>query len=311
MVSAETEKHDVAHEDGPNGAARVRTCVGCGERVEIPRSGGALPSDLVRLVLGPSGEVAVDAASGGFGRGAHVHARRACVAKAAQRGLSRAARGKVSLLWVDDEENGAEALASSGGSAGGKLVPLEPEALARAIVRALDRRAQGLVIAAARARKVALGADAVEGAEGRGEAFLIVVATDAAAGADLAAVRRAIAAGRAVAWGSKKTLAGLCSAADSSKRIEGLAVVAIKDDRIAAALRAVVQSTAGLVAEAPGSSDPRPARGSGATHAKSAFEGAAAGHKRHDVGSARALAGPRGSTAFGRARSGRDRRADG
>ena len=62
----------------------MRTCVGCGERVEIPRSESP-SSVLVRLVLGPGGEVAVDAAGGGFGRGAHVHPRPGCVEKAALR----------------------------------------------------------------------------------------------------------------------------------------------------------------------------------------------------------------------------------
>ncbi|MDI1475545.1 YlxR family protein [Polyangium sp. y55x31] len=300
MVEARTDTERATPQADREGSSRVRTCVGCGERVELPRSGAA-PSVLVRLVLGPGGEVAVDAASGGFGRGAHVHPRPSCVEKAAQKGLSRAAKGKVSLLWDEAPEQTGEETAASETTSSGKLVPLDASSLSRAIVRALDRRVQGLVVAAARARKVALGADAVTGADERGEADLIVVATDAAAGSELSAVRRAISEGRAVAWGTKKVLATLCSAAASSKRAEGLAVVAIKDDRIAAALREAVQAASALAA--------------------TPLEGAAAGRKRHDA----RRPGGTGKQSSGRstpkdagggidedgARSGQDRRADG
>jgi predicted RNA-binding protein YlxR (DUF448 family) len=269
MIEARTDEQGATPQADRDGSPRVRTCVGCGERVETPRSGAA-PSVLVRLVFGPGGEVAVDAAGGGFGRGAHVHPRPACVEKAAQRGLSRAAKGKVSLLWDEPSEPSGDASdvsdasdATPGTTPAGKLVPLDASSLSRAIVRALDRRVQGLVVAAARARKVALGADAVTGADVHGEADLIVVATDAAAGSELSVVRRAVAEGRAVAWGTKKILATLCSAAASSKRAEGLAVMAIKDDRIASALREAVQAASALAAPA--------------------LSGAAASRKRHDA----------------------------
>ena len=261
MMEARTDEQRATPQADQDGSPRVRTCVGCGERVEVSRSGAA-PSVLVRLVLGPGGEVAVDAAGGGFGRGAHVHPRPSCVEKAAQRGLARAAKGKVSLLWDEAPEPSGEE-APSETTSSGKLVPLDAGSLSRAIVRALDRRVQGLIVAASRARKVALGADAVTGADGRGEAELVVVATDAAAGSELSAVRRAVSEGRAVAWGTKKVLATLCSAAASSKRAEGLAVMAIKDDRIAAALREAVQAASALAAPP--------------------LEGAAASRKRHDA----------------------------
>ncbi|WP_170319524.1 YlxR family protein [Polyangium spumosum] len=299
MMEARTDEQRATPQADRDGSSRVRTCVGCGERVEVPRSGAA-PSVLVRLVLGPSGEVAVDAAGGGFGRGAHVHPRPSCVEKAAQKGLSRAAKGKVSLLWDEGPEEAGEE-APSGTAASGKLVPLDAGSLSRVIVRALDRRVQGLIVAAARSRKIAVGADAVTGADVRGEAEMIVVATDAAAGSELSAVRRAVSDGRAVAWGTKKVLATLCSAAASSKRAEGLAVVAIKDDRIAAALREAVQAASALAAPP--------------------LSGAAAGRKRHDA----RRPGGTGQESTSRskpedagggidddgARSDRDRRADG
>jgi predicted RNA-binding protein YlxR (DUF448 family) len=226
--------------------SRVRTCVGCGERVELHRSDAAAMT-LVRLVLGPDGEVAVDAGSGGFGRGVHVHPRPDCVEKAASRGIARSAKAKVTLVWHDEpaDEPGADANTSLSGTSG-RLVPLNGASLATAIVRALDRRAHGLLLAAARAHRVSLGADAVTSAVERGDAQLVVVATDAAAAADLSAVRRAVSAGRGVAWGTKQVLGASCSAAASSKRIEGLGVVAINDDRIAGAFRAAVHAAAAL-----------------------------------------------------------------
>ncbi len=60
----------------------------------------------MRLVLGPDGEIAVDAAGGGFGRGAHVHARGACIEQAATRGLQRASKGRASSVSVAVKEGG-------------------------------------------------------------------------------------------------------------------------------------------------------------------------------------------------------------
>jgi len=239
MVEAQKKEQDTTRQTGLRvGSARVRTCIGCGERVEIARAGAS--SALVRLVLGPNNEVAVDAAGSGFGRGAHVHPRPACIEKAVTKGLARAARAKVGFLWSDEPQ-------ASGQTEPG-LVPLDAGSLSRVIVRALDRRVQGLVVAAARSRKLAPGTDAVNSADERGEALLIVVATDAAAGQKLSVVLRAIAEGRAVAWGTKQSLGALCSAADSAKRTEGLAVVAIKDDRLAAAIREAAVAASGLLA---------------------------------------------------------------
>jgi predicted RNA-binding protein YlxR (DUF448 family) len=242
MVQAKDQERTAAQPEAPQGGAgRVRTCVGCGERVEIPRGSGA-SSQLIRLVFGPEGEIAVDAAGGGFGRGAHVHPRPGCLEKAVQRGLARAARAKVSFLRAEREDV-ADADAGSAAPEG-ELIPLSAATLAAAIARALDRRIQGFIVAAARGRRIAPGADAVAAADSHGEARAIVVASDASAGAEIPAVRRAIAEGRAVAWGTKRALGALCSAAGSSKRVEGLGVVAITDDRIAGALREAVQTAA-------------------------------------------------------------------
>ena len=220
------DARDDAAPPGAGAAARAsaRTCVGCGERVD-PKA----ELDLVRLVIGPGGVVAVDAKGGAFGRGAHVHARPACVEHASARGLARSFKCKIEGVVVGDAIEAAT-----------------PASLGRAIAAAFDRRIEGLVASALRARSLAFGADAAGGALERGEGKLAIVAIDAAAAADLGPVRAAVAAGRAVAWGTKATLGALCSPG----RSRDVGVVAILDDRIAHAIAAAVQARCGALTEA-------------------------------------------------------------
>lgn len=220
-------------------SSRERTCIGCGEH--------APPGEMVRLVLGPSGEVAVDAAGGGFGRGAHVHARGACLAHAAGRGLARATKGQARAVSLAIKEGG-EVMSS-------EPAPLSAEALVQAVEAAMERRIAGLLAAAVRARKARVGSDAVTGVWREGDAELVVVATDAAAAADLSAVREAISAGAAVAWGTKLTLA---AAVQRQPTQEGVAVVAITDAGIAGAVRDAVHKAMG--ARDAGTPPPRAAR---------------------------------------------------
>jgi predicted RNA-binding protein YlxR (DUF448 family)/ribosomal protein L7Ae-like RNA K-turn-binding protein len=220
----------------------VRTCVGCGERVDVTAAGR---SSLVRLILGPEGEIAIDPGDGGFGRGAHVHPRPDCLAKAVQRGLAKAAKGRVHSIQVGDGPEG--------------LVPLRPDTLAAAIKAAMDRRVESLVAAAARSRQVALGSDSVSGACERGEAHLVMVACDAAAAADLTEVRRAIAEGRAVSWGTKLSLGTLFGGGEAA-RPSGVGVLAITSPSIAAAVREAVQ----IADESSGPAAPRAAGSAGA-----------------------------------------------
>jgi predicted RNA-binding protein YlxR (DUF448 family) len=210
--SARSEQGGVLRRENPG---RVRTCAGCGERTG--------PEMLVRLILGPSGELAVDSGGGAFGRGTHVHPQRSCLEKAVQRGIARSTKGRGRSL----------ALSDAGGA------PLTIESLAAAIGQAMDRRVQGLLVSAMRSRRAVFGTESVKGACQRGDAKLIVVACDAAAAADLSEVRRAVAEGWAVGWGTKSLLAALCrgGAAESAA---GLAVLAITSDRIAAAVRDAV-----------------------------------------------------------------------
>lgn len=215
-------------EKAPRG--RTRTCVGCGEHVATEATEKAI--DLVRLVLGPEGEIAVDARGGAFGRGAHVHARPACLERAVKGGLARSTKGKALAVLAED----------------GTRLPLHAGSLARAIQEAMDRRIEGLFAAAVRSRQLAYGADAVTGPDGcqRPEAELIVVARDAAAAelTEMSGVRRAVAEGRAVAWGDKPRLGrmvtlGKTRAADQD--VVSVAVVAILSRPIAEALQQAVR----------------------------------------------------------------------
>lgn len=247
MIEAnETTNRSGPPDEGERGSTtpHERTCVGCGER--------SAPGEMVRLVIGPSGEIAVDAAGGGFGRGAHVHARGSCLAQASKGGLLRATKGKAKTVSVAVKE-GAEVVTS-------EPQPIDAGALAQAIEAAMSRRIEGLLGTSVRTRKARIGSDAVTGAWRAGEAALIVVATDAAAAADLTAVREAVASGAAVAWGTKAQLGALFHR-DRKPNSEGVAVVAITDTRIAEAVRDAVEKAMG--ARGVGSVSPSGGRGAG------------------------------------------------
>jgi predicted RNA-binding protein YlxR (DUF448 family)/ribosomal protein L30E len=190
-----------------------RTCVGCG-RTESPE-------EMVRLVVSPEGEVAVDLAGGQFGRGAHLHASPRCLL-GAPRGLGRSFRRPIAVT---------------------------PQGLASAIVAAAKRRAEGLIASAARSQWVEIGAERAGAALENGKAHLVVVARDAAAGASTGPVLRAIAAGAAVAWGTKMELGALVGKSE-------VAVLGITSERLAVALRTVVR-TASSVAENDKAHEPR------------------------------------------------------
>lgn len=133
----------------------LRTCIGC-------RASGS-PQDLVRLVVGPDGEVVADLAGGAFGRGAWVHPRLGCVEGAVRGGLSR---GLKTTIKTD-----------------------VPEVL-KHLREAADRRTFSLLQTAQRAHHAALGTAALEDAERDDRVELLVLARDARASADLSAVRR-------------------------------------------------------------------------------------------------------------------------
>ncbi len=126
---------------------RTRTCVGCAERVDVLGPAGA---DLIRLVLGADGAIAVDGRGGGSGRGAHVHARRPCLERAARSGLMRATKGNARRVLLADRGAGEAGEAD-------KHEGLSADSLARAIQASMDRRIEGLLRAAVRSRSLARG----------------------------------------------------------------------------------------------------------------------------------------------------------
>ena len=174
-----------------------RMCAGCGKR------GPA--SELVRVVLDPTGAVAtvvVDVAGSAFGHGAHVHPSPDCLAKALKGGLSKAFKTNV--------------VASA-------------EAIVAQLVAGVDRRIEGLVMGARRARHVVIGADATVEALREEKVALLIVATDAAAAAQLSEVRDAVAAGKAIAWSVKERLGALLGR-------DEVAVCGIVHDKVADAI---------------------------------------------------------------------------
>jgi predicted RNA-binding protein YlxR (DUF448 family)/ribosomal protein L30E len=175
----------------------VRTCAGCQKRVSA--------DELVRVVLDPSSqEIAVDLSGSAFGRGAHVHGTTECLAKALKGGFARVFKTKV---VADAKVIGAQ------------------------IVSAADRRIEGLLQGARRAKQIAVGADVVVESLREGKAELVVVARDAAAAARLGEVERAIASGKAIAFSEKKRLGALFAR-------DEVAVCAVLHSGVAAAIAA-------------------------------------------------------------------------
>lgn len=178
----------------PQKKRNERTCAGCQKHADA--------RELVRVVLDPStGELAVDLAHSGFGRGAHVHGAPSCLAKALKGGLGRVFKQEIKG---------------------------DAEAIGQSIVAAADRRIEGLLSGAKRAGHLAIGGDAVTEAK---EPALIVVAKDAAAAAKLPVVERAIASGDAIAFTEKTRMGALVG---GNREV---AVVAVLHAGVAAAVR--------------------------------------------------------------------------
>lgn len=238
---------------------RARTCVGCGKsaplstvrsassRLERVATGEAGEEILVRLVVSPEGEITVDAGDGRYGRGAHVHPTPSCLEKGA-RGLMKSARRAVTV-----EGEGPSA-----------------QVLAKLVEQAFQRRIEGLLFAARRARKVAVGSDATVTSLRSGRGKLVLLAGDAAAAAKIGEVRFEISEGRAVAYGDKRSLGAILRPATAETTDDGqpvdppsVAVLAVEDVRLAAALREAVHvlDTVRGVAAAPAKPSPRGGRG--------------------------------------------------
>jgi predicted RNA-binding protein YlxR (DUF448 family) len=135
---------------------------------------------MLRLVVGPDGDVVPDLAGGAFGRGAWVHPRTPCVQDAVRGGLSRGLKTKVTA------------------DAAQVLGLLRDAAI---------RRTLSLLQAALRAGKAALGTTALEVAEREDRVELLVLAGDAKASADLSSVSR-LGKRRRVRWFQTKAVLG-------------------------------------------------------------------------------------------------------
>ncbi len=157
---------------------------------------------LVRVVLGPSGEAVPDLSGSKFGRGAWVHPREACLAKALPRGFSKSMKSAVQT---------------------------SPAQFASALRAQAERRAYSLVGAAFRARKAAAGSTAVRDAFTAGQVKLVLVACDARAAAETPWVDALVKSGKARAFGSKELLGRVIGRPDTG-------VIAILDDGITTAL---------------------------------------------------------------------------
>jgi uncharacterized protein len=190
----------------------TRTCVGCQKSLDR--------ETLVRFVLGPDGALVPDLAGGAFGRGAWVHPSAECVKTAVQRGFARAFRAPVT------------------GPASRVLADL---------AEAACRRVTALLRSAAGAKKLVIGATAVEAELRAGHVELVVVARDARAAVSSREVLAAIHAGRAAAFADK---AELGRAVDRNE----VAILGVLDAGLARALQTSIALS--LVASEPAPEPP-------------------------------------------------------
>jgi predicted RNA-binding protein YlxR (DUF448 family)/ribosomal protein L7Ae-like RNA K-turn-binding protein len=169
---ADTKPLEERSETGKPGPRRQ--CAGCAKRDSA--------DDLLRIVLGEAGELAVDLADSRFGRGSHVHASKECMQKALRGGFAKVFKTKVE----------------------GTV-----EALGEQIVIAADRRIEGLLAGARRGKLAIAGADVVREAYREGNAALVIVACDAAAATKHPEIQEAVAEGKAIAWSNKQRLGAI------------------------------------------------------------------------------------------------------
>jgi len=171
----------------------TRTCASC-QKEDTPLA-------LVRFVRADDGQVYPDLKASRVGRGAWVHPRPECLKKL-QQALSRSFKAEVKTTTLE----GLNLLA-----------------------QAARVRVRHLLGAARRESKLALGGTLVQEAWERGQAEILIVASDARAAAELSCVKQAIGAGRARVWGTKDGLGQLLGRPD-------VGVLAVLDERLAAAL---------------------------------------------------------------------------
>lgn len=183
----------------------TRTCVGC-------RKHDAKEA-LLRFAVAPAGDaLAPDVMQKLGGRGVSVHPTRACLKAAVSGGFARSLRHSVNVSL--DE-------------------------LVEQAVTQYERRAEGLLVSAHKARRLAVGTDAVRESMGMGTAEALVIASDAAGRReDIEAQAKALGQ-RCVVFGTKVLLGGLLGR-------EEVGVLTILDKGIASALVDAVTVAAAL-----------------------------------------------------------------
>ncbi len=183
--------------------APERTCVGCGK----PDAS----KHLLRVVLGPDGQVAFDLANHAFGRGAHVHPTRSCLDQAARRGLSRSFRTRVAC---------------------------DTDTLRARLDEAVQRRMEGLLNSAIQSGNVVFGREAVDAGLVNQEIEIVVMACDASESPG-PVLAEAIASGHAAAWGTRIQLGAALGRSD-------VAVVGIRNPMLGRAIAEVCRIADGV-----------------------------------------------------------------
>ncbi len=180
-----------------------RTCVACRQRGER--------DELVRVVAGLDGGVALDPRAVKSGRGAWVHPTKACVATMVKRHAAERS------LKVDVQRS------------------LDAAALLAELRAAMAQRVTSLLLVASRTKALAIGAEATDAAVAHGHAHLVLVATDAGNGA------RSIAEGarRSASYGTKQDYGALLNRGEVS-------LLAVREARIAAELATTVERLGAL-----------------------------------------------------------------
>ncbi|MEM9693835.1 MAG: DUF448 domain-containing protein [Myxococcota bacterium] len=192
VCGAQSEgKRGRRHRKGGGGGGRgrrrelhegTRRCVGCGERFAWSEERASVLR--IAVVKAPGSghwQAHIDLGRSSFGRGAWCHARIPCLKRAVERGLHASVKGRVDVT----------------------LPGLEAE-----IAHQARRRLGSLLRSASRAGVLAIGADAVRDAvqANPNDGPLILVASDAKAGAEIPEVRAASSAGRVQVVGTKNEL---------------------------------------------------------------------------------------------------------
>ncbi len=168
----EEERSELGDKPGPR-----RQCAGCAKRDDA--------DDLLRVVLGEKGMLAVDLADSRFGRGAHVHASKECMQRALRGGFAKVF--KTGQLRIEGTV----------------------ESIGEQIIVSADRRIEGLLAGARRGKLAIAGADSVREAYRDGNAALVIVACDAAAATKHSEIQEAVAEGKAIAWSNKQRLGAI------------------------------------------------------------------------------------------------------